>query len=847
MSGENWKTPFQWFSLHSVRFSRIGLKGKLMIALIPAVVLILISAAYLNYHVAERFINIAIDRNVRMRNLAMTHEIERALERARGDLLFFSQGDLSRNAMAALLKRTVASGGPAYMEFAFLPVVGNDSTYLAQHSGTVAIPSREKFPSVSPDPMLDLDRLKNLKPGMVDISPVMEVEFPFPAKGNENQRLKEHVIRFFTQVPASDTHPAGLLMLSLDARHLRNILSLYNSDQSPLWAFPRSDELRFNFMVDAEGWILFQSERTDKPESPLTTYLARTGYEGALGKPGHKSAFRPTSAYSHYWEMVEAIRRGGQGLNRVQDKTNTDSAVKEYFFSYAPVCYSPGGDAPSRVYAGVVYVDRSQLPIVAGYEYMDATLLFTLLTIALIALLIYWLGLILFRPIRELTARMNEFDSPDKLEEIRLPYSGLDIDMLTSSINGIIRKVKSQLEEIRQKDRTIQSVNLRERASLARERQVLAEAQDGDMPEIVGTGPIISRLKSDILKASQVDVDVLITGETGTGKQLVAEAIHNNSVRAGSPFVVINCGALDENLLLDALFGHKKGAFTEARTDRNGAFSEANGGTLFLDEIQSASPKVQQSLLRVLATRKIKPLGSDAEISVDVRIIAATNMDLSEMIERETFREDLYYRLKVVSIETPSLRNHIENVPLIAVHNLMQAEHLTGRNRLGLSKGALSKLSNYHWPGNVRELVNVITRAAVMAETETIQAEEIRLEEDLHVIPDPDAAMLTTAPAPETEAPDAPKAVEPPPPAPDFPSFHEEMNPRQKSAWSELIAKPSFSRKDYQEAVGGGLPSRTAIYDIQNLMEKGMLTKSGKGPATRYSVRDDFRSPVPEN
>ena len=149
------------------------------------------------------------------------------------------------------------------------------------------------------------------------------------------------------------------------------------------------------------------------------------------------------------------------------------------------------------------------------------------------------------------------------------------------------------------------------------------------IPGIVGAGTKIDRLKTDVYKASQVDVDVLIIGETGTGKQLAADAIHHLSRRSAKPFISINCGELDENLLLDTLFGHVKGAFTEARGDRKGAFLEADGGTLFLDEIQTASMSVQQSLLRAIAMRKIKPLGSDREIDVDVRLIAATNLDLS--------------------------------------------------------------------------------------------------------------------------------------------------------------------------------------------------------------------------
>ena len=185
----------------------------------------------------------------------------------------------------------------------------------------------------------------------------------------------------------------------------------------------------------------------------------------------------------------------------------------------------------------------------------------------------------------------------------------------------------------------------REAAAL-RDRTPVAEAdlpqpaigRDQDaLPEIMGLGPKLEKLKQEIMKAAGADADVLIIGETGTGKQLAAEAIHRHSRLAGKPFVAINCGELDENLLLDTLFGHVKGAFTEAKTGRKGAFVEADGGILFLDEIQTASPRVQQALLRATAHRKIKPLGSDRESDIDVRLIAATNADLSRLVELGSF------------------------------------------------------------------------------------------------------------------------------------------------------------------------------------------------------------------
>jgi DNA-binding NtrC family response regulator len=306
---------------------------------------------------------------------------------------------------------------------------------------------------------------------------------------------------------------------------------------------------------------------------------------------------------------------------------------------------------------------------------------------------------------------------------------------------------------------------------------------------------------------------------------LAAEAIHHLSRRSAKPFISINCGELDENLLLDTLFGHVKGAFTEAKADRKGVFLEADGGTLFLDEIQTASMSVQQSLLRAIAVRKIKPLGSDREIEVDVRLIAATNLDLATLIEQNRFRSDLYFRLKVIGIHTPPLREHRENLPLLASHFLNEMERLTGKEGVALSRGALEKLKAYDWPGNIRELKNCLTRAAVMTEGSIIQADDILLEGD---------PFTSTASAGEhSEA--GPGASEPLPPVHPYRlPAGVRLNARQEKVLPRILERGEVTRSQYQDLVGGGLPSRTALYDLKDLVEKGLLIRVGQGPATRY-------------
>jgi two-component system, NtrC family, response regulator PilR len=215
-----------------------------------------------------------------------------------------------------------------------------------------------------------------------------------------------------------------------------------------------------------------------------------------------------------------------------------------------------------------------------------------------------------------------------------------------------------------------------------------------------------------------------VTGESGTGKELVARAIHDLSPRAEKPFVSINCGAFTETLLESELFGYVKGSFTGANTNRKGLFEAANQGTIFLDEIGEMSSAMQVKLLRVLQERKLRPVGATEETLVDTRVIAATNRDLARMAEDGTFREDLFYRISVIPIELPPLRERVEDIPELAEHFLQKFCAQAGRT-VSLSERALRLLENYSWPGNVRELEHTIERAVALENTEAIQPERL--------------------------------------------------------------------------------------------------------------------------
>ncbi|HUJ15488.1 MAG TPA: sigma-54 dependent transcriptional regulator [Thermoanaerobaculia bacterium] len=244
---------------------------------------------------------------------------------------------------------------------------------------------------------------------------------------------------------------------------------------------------------------------------------------------------------------------------------------------------------------------------------------------------------------------------------------------------------------------------------------------------LIGESDAMKALEQQVRSAAPSNSRVLITGENGSGKEIVARALHRWSHRAEQPFVDVNCAAIPEELIESELFGHRKGAFTGAIDERKGKFELADAGTLFLDEVGDMSLRTQAKVLRVLQEQTFQKVGGAQPITVDVRVIAATNKNLPAEIERGTFRDDLYYRLNVIPIEVPPLRARGNDVILLAEHFLRRFAAETGTPRKKLSAGAATKLKAYHWPGNVRELRNVMERLAILVRNETIEAEDVQL------------------------------------------------------------------------------------------------------------------------
>jgi DNA-binding NtrC family response regulator len=268
-----------------------------------------------------------------------------------------------------------------------------------------------------------------------------------------------------------------------------------------------------------------------------------------------------------------------------------------------------------------------------------------------------------------------------------------------------------------------------ERTRLERENRMLRERIDREwrFESLIGSGPAMRRVFETIRKVAETDLTVLVRGESGTGKELVAQALHQRSPRRARPFVAVNCAAISRELVESELFGHEKGAFTGADARRTGRFEAAHGGTIFLDEIGDMPAATQAKVLRVLQEQSFERVGGDRPVAVDVRVVAATHRDLEEEVRRGRFREDLYYRLRVVEIELPPLRERLEDLPALVEHLLGQLARRLGRPVRPIRPEALARLARHPWPGNVRELRNVLEQAAVLAVGEAIEEPDLGL------------------------------------------------------------------------------------------------------------------------
>jgi two-component system response regulator HydG len=337
------------------------------------------------------------------------------------------------------------------------------------------------------------------------------------------------------------------------------------------------------------------------------------------------------------------------------------------------------------------------------------------------------------------------------LKSIREIESSLPVIMMTAyaTVSTAVEALKSGAHDYLTKPLDIEEVKLTlarvlEHRRLTEENRLLKMRLSASRryPDMIGESRGMKKVFETMAMVAPTEATVLITGESGTGKELVAEAIHRDSPRAEKPLVRVNCAALPESLLESELFGHEKGAFTGAVARRAGRFQMADGGTIFLDEVAEMSPPIQAKFLRVLESSSFEPLGSSRTIEVDIRILAATNRNLKKEVDEGRFREDLYYRLAVVPVYLPPLRDRAEDIPLLAAVFLETHREKVGRDITGISPEAMEAMVGYPWPGNVRELENAVERAVIVCREDLIDCS--CLPEEVRESSPSDAAMISS-------------------------------------------------------------------------------------------------------
>lgn len=337
--------------------------------------------------------------------------------------------------------------------------------------------------------------------------------------------------------------------------------------------------------------------------------------------------------------------------------------------------------------------------------------------------------------------KMPQMDGIELLKQLKLEFPDVPLIMMTAygSIKTAVEAIKMGAYDYVTKPVSAEEIRLViqrafERQNLITEIRALRKELEErfSLDNIIGKSHAMQHVYDSILQVAGTDATVLITGETGTGKELVAHAIHHHSKRKNCPFVVINCSALPESLLESELFGHEEGAFTGAIKQRIGKFEYADTGTVFFDEMGNLPLSMQTKLLRLLQERYFERIGGNQTIKVDVRVIAATNKDLNKLSEEGSFRKDLYYRLNVIPIQLPSLKERREDIPLLVTHFIEKYNKVFKKEIKSISQNALNIMMSYSWPGNVRELENLVERAIIMAKDHVITEVELPMPHQKH-------------------------------------------------------------------------------------------------------------------
>jgi len=821
----------------------------------PLVAGVLLIMTVSTYRISSHYLNRAYARNAHTRALAQAHELQQLLKDARYEIQNLARSDVSAQAIQKYMMDKPATKRNKYCEIAFHGTSPEDNYVLLNTGEKVWQVPDEQAAAVKFGAFTRRERIGGKIEDFVQIEQPVQVYYTSVPYLGSVENMEFSVIRLSTPVLDAEKKFRGYLTLSVDIIEIQRIMTTFSSRQSPLYIFPQEKEQVRSFFFDAAGWLICETGQASNPHLKISIDDIRTGLQGDLGRPGFATAFRPNPQYEKYWAVVSAVQAGKDGeigfANFLNDPNNTGG---DHYLYYVPIRFQEEAAGNPVIIGGIGCIDTSFMLKASRYEVAMALGISWAVAVLLTVAAFVYLNRRISNPLKRLTYATEKLALGDDTSTLELTPLPKELRHLQHAINILLLQLQAARNETRIRQGLIFEEMQRQPVSLDALAENAASGETALFAEkafgIVGSSQAVRNLNAMIHKAAQVMADVLIIGETGTGKELTAEAIHRASTRATGPFISINCGALDENLLMDALFGHVKGAFTEAKSDRKGAFLAASGGTLHLDEIGNASPKVQQALLRALAARRIRPLGSDQDQAFDARVVAATNVDLLECARNGTFREDLYYRLAVITISTPPLRDRKEDIPAL-VRSFMR-EHTRGTTPPDISRGALDKLLQHDWPGNIRELKNCITRAMTFAEGNLLLADHIELGQHRAAGPATEPATSQNAPVQSKvpagdrngSGPDQLPAT--PPEGPQGASAHTPsalpeavlatLNPRQIKAWPSIAANGGTNRALYESAVGEEISVRTAQYDLQDLVNKGLLKKTGKGPSSRYVV-----------
>lgn len=433
--------------------------------------------------------------------------------------------------------------------------------------------------------------------------------------------------------------------------------------------------------------------------------------------------------------------------------------------------------------------------------------------------------------------KMPGMDGMEVLEQVRALNADLPVIMMTAfgTVEKAVEAMKKGafhyiLKPFENEELKVLVQKAVEHHQLVRQNRRMSEILEGQyhFDNIVGKSGPMEQVYALIRKVAPTKATVLITGESGTGKELIARAIHFNSPRKNGPFISVNCGALPENLLESELFGHERGAFTGAIGLRKGRFELAHGGTLFLDEISEMSSPLQVKLLRALQEMRFERVGGTETLHVDVRVVAASNRNLKEEVAAGRFRSDLFFRLNVVHVQLPALRERPSDIPLLAHHFLRKFQEQTGREDLRLRADTLRALLNYSWPGNVRELENVMERAVILCPDREITPEDLP----------PEVLRPATAPSPTfLEPPMGAHRASPPQGSSERQEAERLLAPgpqrvRQLRALDLVQSQGYITNRDYARL--NEVSERQALRELTDMVDRGLLMRMGKGRSCHY-------------